>query len=80
MVVATIQIDGTEYLNTEEAASSLGLTVDAINKAIARGALKKARKMGFYNLFDPAEIERYRAENLNRPGRKSSNGGRQEKN
>lgn len=65
-----MMIDGVEYLQTTDAAESLGLTVESINKAVQRGNLHPARKIGNYNLFEKTEVERYRTETLGRRGRR----------
>jgi DNA-binding transcriptional MerR regulator len=68
MNVATVQIEGSEFLQTIDVAVELDLTVEAINKAVQRGTLRPARKLGVYRLFDRDEIERYRTEHLGRRG------------
>jgi DNA-binding transcriptional MerR regulator len=68
MAVATIQIDDVEYLQTADVARELGLTVDAVNKAIQRGTLRPTKKIGIYNLFHPADIQRYRDDHLGKRG------------
>jgi DNA-binding transcriptional MerR regulator len=68
MNMATMQIEGTEFLQTTDVAAELDVSVEAINKAVQRGTLQPARKIGVYRLFDRKEIERYRNEHLGRRG------------
>jgi DNA-binding transcriptional MerR regulator len=63
-----MQIEGSEFLQTIDVAVELDVSVEAINKAVQRGTLKPARKIGVYRLFDRGEIERYRNEHLGRRG------------
>jgi excisionase family DNA binding protein len=79
MIMATIQIDGVEYLRTDEAAERLGVSTEMVNKAVQRGRLKR-KKLGFYNLFESDELERYLRENRNKRGRKPAGADCQEKN
>jgi DNA-binding transcriptional MerR regulator len=68
MEMTTLQIEGSEFLQTTDVASELDLTIEAVNKAVQRGTLQPARKIGVYRLFDRDEVERYRAEHLGRRG------------
>jgi excisionase family DNA binding protein len=52
-----------------DAAASLGVTAATLRQAIARGAMR-AEKHGRDWWVTPAEVERYRAENLRRHGPK----------
>ena len=49
-------------MTLKEAAERIGTTPDNLRGAIARGSLQ-ARKVGRDWLVEPAEVERYRAEN-----------------
>ena len=66
--MATLQIEGDEFLQTTDVASELDLSIEAINKAVQRGTLQPARKIGVYRLFHRDEVERYRSEHLGRRG------------
>ena len=68
MKMATVQIEGDEFLQTTDVARELSVTVEAINKAVQRGTLLPARKIGVYRLFHRDEVERYRSEHLGRRG------------
>ena len=68
--MASMVIDGQEFMQTADAADELGVTVEAVNKAVQRGALKPCRKLGNYNLFHRDEVERYRSESLGKRGRR----------
>jgi excisionase family DNA binding protein len=70
MEMASMVIDGQEFMQTADAAEELGVTVEAVNKAVQRGGLKPCRKLGNYNLFHRDEVERYRAESLGKRGRR----------
>lgn len=70
--MASMLIDGQEFLPTADAADELGVTVETVNKAVQRGKLKPCRKVGNYNLFHRDEVERYRAESRGRPGRRKT--------
>jgi len=52
-----------------EAAASLGLDPSVLRRAIARGSLKAVR-VGPLWTVTPAQVERYRAQSLGKPGRK----------
>ena len=66
--MATVQIEGTEFLQTTDVADELSVSIEAINKAVQRGTLQPARKIGVYRLFHRDEVERYRNEHLGRRG------------
>ncbi len=66
--MATIQIEGAEFMQTSDVAASLDVSVEAVNKAVQRGTLRPARKLGVYRLFRRDEVERYRADHLGRRG------------
>lgn len=68
--MASVLIEGQEFMQTADAADELGITVEAVSKAVRRGTLKPCRKIGNYNLFHRDEVERYREESLGRRGRK----------
>jgi len=68
--MASVVIDGQEFMQTADAADELGITVEAVNKAVQREALKPCRKLGNYNLFHRDEVDRYRAESLGTRGRR----------
>ncbi len=56
-----------------ETATILGISRQAIHEAIKRGALKaRKQQIGGYriHMISPAEIRRYRAQNLGKYGRK----------
>lgn len=59
---STLTIGDTEYFTVAGAAKELGCSVFAVKKALERGHLVRARKLGNYNLVDRAGIERYRQE------------------
>ena len=68
--MASMVIDGQEFMQTADAAEELGVSVENVNKAVQRGRLKPCRKLGNYNLFHRDEVERYRSESLGKRGRK----------
>lgn len=57
-----------ELLTINEAAESLGLAASTLRHQVKRGRLQ-AHQMGTMWLVTRAEVERYRDENLGRPGR-----------
>lgn len=67
-MATTMTIEGTEFYQTTGVAQALGLTVDAVNKAVQRKRLRPSRKLGNYNLFHRDEVERYRLESLGKRG------------
>ncbi len=63
-----------QELSIAEAAASLGVTARALRKSVIRGTLAtqiKQTPRGPARRVDAAEVERYRRENLGKPGRKS---------
>jgi hypothetical protein len=72
MDMASMVIEGGEYLSARDASEELGLSLESVKKAVSRGTLTPSRKMGNYNLFPREEIERYRVESLGRAGRKKT--------
>lgn len=61
-----------QYLSISEAAKDLGLTRQAVHRAIATGSMSALlRRIGGYRIFEipSTEIARYRNENLRKPGR-----------
>jgi excisionase family DNA binding protein len=61
-------MQGTWY-TTAEAASTLGITHEAVRNAIQRGALKARKVAPRLSMITADELERYRVENLGRVGR-----------
>lgn len=64
-----------DYKTVREAAAALGLTRQAIVKAIARGNIQAEKKGGIY-LIPDVEVESYRAHPLRDPRTRGSLGGR----
>lgn len=56
-------------MTVTEAAEALGLTPRTLQEQIARGRIKAARHGPIWWITE-AEVERYRAESLGRPGRR----------
>jgi excisionase family DNA binding protein len=57
-------------MTTAEAAESLGIAPTTVRRQIEQGRIA-ARKVGRDWWVTPREVERYRAESLGRPGRKT---------
>jgi hypothetical protein len=62
-------------ITQSEAARRLGISRQAVAAAVARGAIDPANRdlMAYQNapaMFNPDEVERYRAESLRRYGRR----------
>lgn len=62
-----------QKLSIAEAAAILGITARALRKSVVRGTLAtylEQTRRGPVRRVDAAEVERYRRENLGKPGRK----------
>lgn len=62
MITTSLTINNEQFFTSEGAAAELACTTWAIKKAVDRGHLEPAMRLGNCNLFSREEVDRYRRE------------------